>query len=61
MAAPILSMLKYSIVHNCLNSPPILIKFVSKFMVCKVLHFEERAALRLRSPLNKFECVHDGI
>ena len=37
MVAPIPPMLKYSIVHNFLNSLPILIKFVSKFMVCKVL------------------------
>ena len=35
-----------------LNSTPILIKFVSKFMVCKVHHFEAQYALRLRSPLN---------
>ena len=51
MAAPIPPMLKYSIAHNFLNSPPILIKFVSKFMVCKVLHFKVQYVLRLRSPL----------
>ena len=51
MAAPIPPMLKYSIGHNFLNSPPILIKFVSKFMDCKVLYFEAQCALRLRSPL----------
>ena len=49
MAAPIPPMLKYSIVRNFLNSPPILIKFVSKFMACKVLHSEAQFALRLRS------------
>ena len=53
MAAPIPPMLKYSIVHNVLNSPPILIKFVLKFIVCKVLHFEAQFALRLHSPLIK--------
>ena len=40
MAAPIPPMLKYSVVHNFLNSPPILIKFISKFMVCKVIYFK---------------------
>ena len=35
MAAPIPPMLKYSIVYNLLNFPPILIKFVSKFMFVK--------------------------
>ena len=50
MAAPI-PMLKYSIVRNFLNSPPILIKFVSKFIVCKVLYFKAKCVLRLRSPL----------
>ena len=44
-------MLKYSIVHNFLNSPPTSIKLVSQFMVCKVLYFEAQYALRLRSPL----------
>ena len=52
MAAPIPPMLKYSVVLNFLNSPPILIKFVSKFMVCNVFHFEAQCAFRLRSPLN---------
>ena len=33
MVAPIAPMLKYSIVYNLLNFPPILIKFVSKFFV----------------------------
>ena len=51
MAAPIQAMFKYSIVRNFLNSPPILIKYVSKFMVRKVLYFEAQYALRLRSPL----------
>ena len=51
MAAPIPPMLKYSIVHNFLNSPPILIKFVSTFMFCKVLYFKAQYALRVRSPL----------
>ena len=38
-------------VHNFLKSPPIVIKFVSKFMVCKVLYFEAQYALQLHSPL----------
>ena len=49
MAAPIPPMLKYSVVHKYLNSPPILIKFASKFLVSKVLYFEAQNALRLRS------------
>ena len=40
MAVPIPPMLNYSVVYNFLNSPPILIRFVSKLMVCKVLYFE---------------------
>ena len=40
MAVPIPPMLKYSIDHNFLNSPSILVKFVSKFMDCEVLYFE---------------------
>ena len=40
MAAPIQPVLKYSIVYNLLNFPPILIKFVSKFIVCKVLYLK---------------------
>ena len=40
MAAPIPPMLKYSTVYNLLNFPPILIKFESKFIVCKVLYFK---------------------
>ena len=55
MAAPILPMLKYSIVYNLLIFPPILIKFVSKFIVCKVLYFKAQYILRLRSPLNTVE------
>ena len=51
MAAPIPPMLKYSIVYNLLSFPPILIKFVTKFIVCKVLYFETQYLLRLRSPL----------
>ena len=51
MAAPIPPTLKYSIVRNFLNSPPIFIKFVSKFNVCKVLYFKAKYALRLRFPL----------
>ena len=51
MAAPIPPKLKYSIVLNVLNSPPILIMFVSKFMVCKALYFEVQYVLKLRSPL----------
>ena len=34
-----------SIVHNLLNSSLILINFVSKFMVCKVLYFEAQYVL----------------
>ena len=52
MAAPIPPMLKYSIVYNLLNFPPILIKFVSKSIVCKVLYFKAQYLLRLCSPLN---------
>ena len=51
MAAPIPPMLKYSIVHNFLNSIPLFIKLVSKFTVCKALYFAVKYALRLRSPL----------
>ena len=32
--------LKYSVVYNLTNFPPILIKFVSKFIVCKGLYFK---------------------
>ena len=52
MAAPIPPMLKYSIVYNLLNFQPILIKFVSKFIVFKVLYFKAQYILRLRSPLS---------
>ena len=51
MAAPIPPMLKYSVVYNLLNFPPILIKFVSKFIVCKVLSFKAQYLLSLHSPL----------
>ena len=51
MAAPISPMLKYSIVYNLLYFPPILIKFVSKFILCKVLYFKAQCLLRMRSPL----------
>ena len=51
MAVPIPLMLKYLIVHNFLNSPPNLIKFLKKFMVYEVLYFEAQYALRVRSPL----------
>ena len=54
MAAPIPPMLKYSIVYNLLNFPPILIKFVSKFIVCIVIYFKVQYLLRLRSPLSKY-------
>ena len=52
MAAPISPMLKYSIVYNLLNFPPILIKIMSKFIVYKVLYFKAQNLLRLCSPLN---------
>ena len=51
MAAPIPPMSKYSIVYNLLNFPLILIGFVSKFIVCKVLYFKAQCLLRLCSPL----------
>ena len=50
MAAPIPPMLKYSIVYNLFNFPPILIKFVSKFIVCEILYF--KALYHLRVPFN---------
>ena len=53
MAGPIPPMLKYSIVHNFLNSPPILIKLVSNFVVCEVIYLKAQFSLRLRSPLKK--------
>ena len=53
MAAPIPPMLKYSVVYNSLNFLPILIKFVSKFIVCKVLYSRAQYLLRLGSPLIK--------
>ena len=52
MAAPVPPLLKYLIVHNLLNFPSILIKFVSKFTVCKVLYFKAQYLLWLRSPIN---------
>ena len=55
MVAPILLMLKYSIAYNLLNFPPILIKFVLKFIVCKVLYFKAQYLLRLHSPLTFME------
>ena len=51
MAAPIPPMLEYSIVYNVLNFLPTLIKFVSEFIVCKVLYFKAQYLLRLRFPL----------
>ena len=56
MAAPISLMLKYSIVYN-FNFPPILIKFVSKFIFCKLLYFKAQNLLRLRSPFNSDVCL----
>ena len=53
MAAPIPPMLKYSMVCNLLNFPLILIKFESKFIVCKTLYFKAQYLLMLRSPLNQ--------
>ena len=52
MVTPIPPIFKYSIVYNSLNFPPILIKFVSKFIVCKVLYYKAQYILRLCSPLN---------
>ena len=40
-------------VYHLLNFPPILIKFVSKFIVWKVLYFKAQYLLRLHSPLIK--------
>ena len=57
MAASIPPMLKYSVVHNFLNSPPILIKFMSKIMVCKALYFEVQYPLRLRSRLSYIQFI----
>ena len=51
MAAPIPPKLEYSNVYNLLIFPPILIKLVSKFIVCKVLYFKAQSLLRLCSPL----------
>ena len=53
MAALIAPMLKYSVVNNVLNSWPILIQFVSKFMVFEALYFTIQYALRLRPPLRR--------
>ena len=52
MAAPIPPMLKHSIAYNLLNFPPILIRFVSNFIVCKVLYFKAQYHLKLHSPLS---------
>ena len=67
MAVSIPPMLKYSIDYNLLNFPLILIKFVSKLIVCKVLYFKAQYLLRLRSPLTSknhvkthFSCLHAG-
>ena len=51
MAAPIPQIVKYSIVYNLLNFQPIFIKFMPKFIVCKVLYFKAQNLLRLHSPL----------
>ena len=54
MAVPILPMLKYSVVNNLLNFPPIFIKCMSEYkmyIVCKVLYFKAQYLLKLRSPL----------
>ena len=59
MAALIPPMLKYSIVNNFYNSPPTLIKFVSKFIVCKDFFFQAQYVLRLRSPLSNTS-VHNN-
>ena len=56
MVAPIPPMLKYSIAYNLLNFPLILIKFVSKFIVCKVHFFKAQYILRLRFPLSSMIC-----
>ena len=47
MAAPISPMLKYLIVYNLLIFPPILIKFVSKFIVCKVFYFKAQSLFKV--------------
>ena len=47
---PIQQMLKYSIAYNLLNFQPILIKFASKSIVCKVLNFKAQYILMLHSP-----------
>ena len=63
MGSPIPPVFKYSIVYNLLNFPPILIKFESKFIVCKVLYFKAQYFLRLRYPLNcqtEFNQTHDS-
>ena len=51
MAAPIPPVFKYSIVYDLLNFLPILIKFVSKFIVYNGLYFKTPYIVRLRSPL----------
>ena len=55
MAALIPPILKYSIVYNLLNFPPILIKFVSEFIVCQVLYFKAQYLVGLRSPLRRLD------
>ena len=51
MAASIPLMLKHSVVQNFLNSLPILINFVSKFIFSKVPYVKAQYSLRLRSSL----------
>ena len=52
MAAPILTMLKYSIVYNLLNFSTDFDQIYVEFIVCKVLYFKAQYLLRLHSPLN---------
>ena len=59
MAATIPPMLKYSIAYNLFKFPLILIKCVSKFIVCIVLYFKEQYLLRFCSPLS--EAFHGGL
>ena len=51
MAAPIPPVLKYSSVHNFINSPPILTKVVPKFIDLKGFYFKAQHFLKLRYPL----------
>ena len=52
MVAPIPPMLKYSIVYNLLNFPPILIKFMSRFILRKVLYFKAKYFFKVVFPFN---------